>query len=272
MTVPDSGVDATAVIHSAAVIADGARIGPGCRIDAYAIVGGDVTLGPDVHLKSHSIVTGLTNLGAGTEVFPFACIGEIPQDLKYQGELSQLIVGERNRIREGVTMNTGTAHGGGVTRVGDDCLFMTGAHVGHDASIGNNVILANDAAIGGHCRIDDHVIIGGLAGIHQHVRVGKGAIIGALTMVRRDVIPYGFVQGAAGRLEGINIVGLRRRGIDHDRIAELKKAYDHMVTSDSPLSESIDNLGTQALAGNSLVRDVIDFAQAGSGRNLLIPQ
>jgi len=260
------------MIHPTAVVAAGARIGPACRVDAYAIVDADVTLGQGVHLKPHAVVTGLTSVGAETVVFSFACVGEIPQDLKYRGEATRLIVGERNRIREGVTMNTGTELGGGVTRVGDDCLFMTGAHVGHDAQIGNNVILANDAAIGGHCRIDDHVIIGGLAGIHQHVRIGRGAIVGALTMVRRDVIPYGHVQGAAGHLEGVNIVGLRRRGVDNARISELKSAYDDMVDFDGPLSEAIEMLGAKGLADDSLVRDVIDFARVDSGRNLLIPQ
>ncbi len=272
MTVPDNRVDATAVIHPTAVVAEGARIGPECRVDAYAIVDASVTLGRGVHLKPHAVVTGQTEIGAGTVVFSFACVGEIPQDLKYRGEATRLIIGQRNRIREGVTMNTGTELGGGVTRVGDDGLFMTGAHVGHDVRIGNHVILANDAAIGGHCQIDDHVIIGGLAGIHQHVRIGKGAIIGALTMVRRDIIPYGYVQGPTGHLEGINIVGLRRRGIDKARIAELKSAYGHMVDFDGPLSEAIDTLGASGLTEDSLVLDVIDFARTQTGRNLLIPQ
>jgi acyl-ACP--UDP-N-acetylglucosamine O-acyltransferase len=149
-------------------------------------------------------------IGEETLIFPFANIGDIPQDLKYAGERTRLIVGARNRIREGVTMNTGTEHGGGVTRVGDDGLFMAGAHVAHDAQIGNRVILVNNASIAGHCVIDDDVIVGGLSGVHQWVRVGRGAIIGAVTMVTNDVIPYGLVQGPRGVLDGLNLVGLKR--------------------------------------------------------------
>ena len=253
------------------MVADDAVIGPACRIDAYAIIGPEVRLGTKVHVKPHATLTGSTRVGDGTVVFSYACVGEVPQDLKYRGEKTELIIGSNNRIREGVTMNTGTAHGGGVTKVGDDCLFMTGAHVGHDVVVGNGVVLANNVAIGGHCKIDDHVIIGGLAGIHQHVRIGKGAIIGALTMVRRDVIPYGHVQGSAGELQGINIIGLRRRGVSNERITELRKAYDRISGFDGTFVDMIKMLDGEDLDEESLVRDVIEFARASSGRKLLMP-
>ena len=189
-----------AIIHPSAVIEAGAVIGPRCQIGPFSIIGPEVRLGADVAVKSHAVVTGWTDVGDASVIFPYACVGEIPQDLKYQGERTRLIVGARCRIREGATLNTGTTGGGGVTRVGDECLIMTGAHVGHDAQLGNRIVLANQVAIAGHCVIGDDVVIGGLSGIHQFVRIGHGAMIGALTMVTNDVIPYGLVQGPrAGR-------------------------------------------------------------------------
>ena len=197
------GIDASARIHPSAVVEDGAVIGPECRIGPFSIVGPEVTLGRGVVLKSHAVVTGWTEIGDETVIFPFATVGEVPQDLKYKGERTRLIVGKRNRIREGATLNCGTEGGGGVTRLGDDCLLMTGSHIGHDAQVGNRVILANQVAIAGHCVLGDDVIVGGLSGIHQWVRIGKGAIIGAVTMVTNDVIPHGLVQAPRGELEEI---------------------------------------------------------------------
>ena len=222
-------IDPTAEVHPSAVIEPGAEIGPGCRIGPFALVGAEVRLGQGVTLKNHAVVTGWTEIGAGTVVFPFAVVGEVPQDLKYQGERTRLIVGARCRIREGATLNTGTAGGGGVTRVGDDCLFMTGAHVGHDAQLGSRVILANQAAIAGHCQIGDDVIVGGLSGVHQFVRVGRGAIIGAVTMVTNDVIPYGLVQRPRGGLDGLNLVGLKRRGVARDATTSAMSAQRRMA-------------------------------------------
>lgn len=193
----------TARIHASAVIEPGAVIGERCEIGPFCVVGPEVSLGAQVVLKSHCVVTGWTELGDETVVFPFATVGEVPQDLKYHGEHTRLIVGQRCRIREGATLNIGTEGGGGVTRVGDDVLIMTGAHVGHDAQIGNRVILVNNVAIAGHCVLGDDVIVGGLSGVHQWVRIGQGAIIGAVTMVTNDVIPYGLVQAPRGELDEI---------------------------------------------------------------------
>ncbi|MEM9639105.1 MAG: acyl-ACP--UDP-N-acetylglucosamine O-acyltransferase, partial [Pseudomonadota bacterium] len=181
-------------IHPSAVIEEGAQIDPTAQVGPFCCVGPEVTLAAGVQLKSHVVVTGQTEIGADTIIFPFAVIGEIPQDLKFKGEASQLIIGQRNRIREHVTMNLGTEGGGGVTRVGDDNLFMAGCHVAHDAMIGNRCVIVNSVAIAGHCIIEDDVIVGGLSGVHQFVRIGRGAIIGAVTMVTNDVIPYGLVQ------------------------------------------------------------------------------
>ena len=185
-------------IHPGAIVEKGAEIGQGCRIGPFCHVGPAVRLGDGVTLKSHVAVTGDTEIGAGTTVFPFACIGENPQDLKFRGEPNKLIVGARNRIREHVTMHAGTAGGGGTTRIGDDGLFMAGCHVAHDARVGDRVILVNSAALAGHCIVEDDVIVGGLSGVHQWVRIGRGAIIGAVTMVTNDVIPNGHVQAPRG--------------------------------------------------------------------------
>ena len=265
-----STVHASARIHQSALIEPGAVIGPDCVIGPFAVVGPEVTLGAGVQVKSHAVVTGWTEIGAGSVVFSFACIGEVPQDLKYAGERTRLIVGARTRIREAATMNTGTAGGGGVTRVGDDCLFMTGSHVGHDAQVGNRVTLANHAALAGHCIIEDDVIIGGLSGIHQWVRVGRGAIIGAVTMVTNDVIPNGLVQGPRGELDGLNLVGLKRRGLDRSEITALRDAYNELARGAGTFAERAERLA--ATSTSIHVRAMTDFILGASERSFLTPK
>jgi UDP-N-acetylglucosamine acyltransferase len=263
-------IDPSASIHPSAVVENGANIAAGCQIGPFCHVGPEVTLHEGVVLKSHAVVTGMTEIGAETVIFPFANIGDIPQDLKYAGEKTQLIVGKRNRIREGVTMNTGTDGGGGITRVGDDNLFMTGAHVGHDAIVGNHVVVANQSAIAGHCIIEDGVIIGGLSGIHQFVRIGRGAIIGAVTMVTNDVIPYGLVQGPRGALDGLNLVGLKRRGVAKEDITALRAAYQALAQGEGAFQERARRLSEDA-PNSQYVRDVVDFVLKGSDRSFLTP-
>ena len=174
------GIHPEARVHPSAVIEDGAVIGAGCEVGPFCVIGPAVVLHDRVVVKSHAVVTGWTEVGEETVIFPFATVGEVPQDLKYKGEKTRLIVGKRCRIREGATLNLGTEGGGGVTRVGDDVLVMTGAHVGHDAQIGNRVILVNHVAIAGHCVLGDDVIVGGLSGVHQWVRIGRGRSSGRL--------------------------------------------------------------------------------------------
>ncbi|PWE34288.1 acyl-[acyl-carrier-protein]--UDP-N-acetylglucosamine O-acyltransferase [Maritimibacter sp. 55A14] len=261
----------SAQIHGAAIVEDGAEIGADCRIGPFSVIGPDVRLAAGVEVKSHAVVTGHTSIGEGTVIFPFACVGEVPQDLKYKGEASRLEVGRRVRIREGATLNTGTEGGGRVTRVGDDCLLMTGAHVGHDAQVGSSVILANDVALAGHCVIGDGVVIGGLSGIHQFVRVGKGAIVGAVTMVTHDVIPYGLVQGPRGRLDGLNLVGLKRRGLSRAEIAELRAAYRALATGEGSFQDRAAKLEA-AGSGNAHLREMIAFILGGSERSFLTPR
>lgn len=262
-------IDSSASIHPSAVIDEGATIGPDCRIGPFAVIGPEVTLGRAVEIKSHAVITGLTEIGDETVIFPFAVVGEVPQDLKYDGEKSQLIIGKRNRIREGATLNLGTAGGGGVTRVGDDCLFMTGAHVGHDAVVGDRVVMANQAALAGHCIVEDDVIIGGLSGVHQFVRLGRGAIIGAVTMVTNDVIPYGLVQGPRGILDGLNLVGLKRRGVDRGDITALRAAFQMLKQGEGAFQDRARRLHDET--ESDYVREIADFILGASDRSYLTP-
>ncbi|MCV6824318.1 MULTISPECIES: acyl-ACP--UDP-N-acetylglucosamine O-acyltransferase [Halocynthiibacter] len=262
-------IDPSAEIHPSAVIEEGAVIGPKCRIGPFSVIGPKVTLGTGVIVKSHVVITGLTEIGDETEVFSFASIGEIPQDLKFEGEETRLIVGKRNSIREGATMNTGTKGGGGVTRVGDDCLFMTGAHVGHDTTVGNHVILANQAALAGHCEIEDNVIIGGLSGIHQWVRIGTGAIIGAVTMVTNDVIPHGLVQGPRGELDGLNLVGLKRRGVSRADISALRAALQMLRQGEGAFQDRAERLAEES--DSPYVQEITRFVLGESDRGFLTP-
>jgi len=263
-------ISAEARIHPAAVVEAGAVIGAGCVVGPFALIGPEVVLAEGVEVKSHAVVTGWTEIGEGTVIFPFACVGEVPQDLKFKGERTRLIVGARCRIREGATLNTGTEGGGGITRVGDDCLLMTGAHVGHDAVLGNRVILANQVAIAGHCQIGDDVIIGGLSGIHQWVRVGRGAIIGAVTMVTNDVLPYGLVQGPRGVLDGLNLVGLKRRGVERGDITAMRAAFQILAQGGGSLLGRARRLAEET--DSAFVREMTDFILSASDRSFLTPK
>lgn len=257
-------------IHPSAVIEPGAKVDPSARVGPFCLVGPEVTLGPEVELKSHVVVTGNTEVGAGTVIFPFAVIGEIPQDLKFRGEASRLVIGERNRIREHVTMNCGTEGGGGLTKVGDDGLFMAGCHIAHDAMIGDRVIVVNSAAVAGHCVLENDVIVGGLSGIHQFVRIGQGAIIGAVTMVTNDVIPYGLVQAPRGDLDGLNLVGLKRRGVSRADITALRAAFQMLAQGEGTFHDRARRLGEET--ESAYVRQIADFVLAETGRHFLTPK
>lgn len=257
-------------IHPAACIEPGAVIGAGVEVGPFSLIGAEVTLAEGVIVKSHAVVTGWTDIGAGTVVFPFATVGEVPQDLKFNGERTRLIVGKLCRIREGATLNTGTTGGGGVTRIGNNCLLMTGAHVGHDAVLGDRVILANQVAIAGHCVIGDDVIIGGLSGIHQYVRIGRGAIIGAVTMVTNDVVPFGLVQGPRGELDGLNLVGLKRRGVERVDITAMRAAYQMLAQGEGTFLDRTRRLAEET--DSAYVKEMTDFILAASDRSFLTPK
>lgn len=256
-------------IHPSAVIAEGAKVGADCVIGPFCVIGPDVVLGARVHLKSHVVIDGDTHIGDDTVVFSFAVIGEIPQDLKFGGEKTLLRIGARNRIREHVTMNTGTASGGGETRIGDDGLFMAGCHIAHDAQIGNRVIVVNSSAVAGHCIIEDDVIIGGLCGVHQFVRIGQGAIIGAVTMVTKDVVPHGLVQAPRGALDGLNLVGLKRKGVDRSDITALRAAFQMLKDGEGTFQDRARRLADES--DSAYVQQMVAFILGDTDRNFLTP-
>ncbi|WP_298918056.1 acyl-ACP--UDP-N-acetylglucosamine O-acyltransferase [uncultured Roseobacter sp.] len=257
-------------VHPSAVIEDGAQIDPAAKVGPFCVVGPQVSLAAGVHLKSHVVVTGRTQVGQDTVIFPFSVIGEIPQDLKFKGEATQLVIGKRNRIREHVTMNSGTEGGGGVTRIGDDGLFMAGCHIAHDAVIGDRCIIVNSVAIAGHCILEDDVIVGGLSGVHQFVRIGRGAIIGAVTMVTNDVIPYGLVQAPRGELDGLNLVGLKRRGVSRSDITALRAAFQMLAQGEGTFHDRARRLRDET--SSDYVREIVDFIVADSDRHFLTPR
>lgn len=258
-------------IHPTAVIEDGAKLGANVRIGPYSVVGSQVTLGDGVCLHSHVVVGGRTQIGADTEIFPFASIGLAPQDLKFSGEDSELVVGARVRIREHVTMNPGTSGGGLVTRVGDDCLFMVGSHVAHDCEVGNNVILANNATLAGHVHVGDFAIIGGLAAIHQFVRIGAHAMVGGMSGVENDLIPYGSAMGERARLRGLNLVGLQRRDFSRDEIHNLRTAYRLLFAQEGTMQERIDDV-VNLYSENEGVMEIVDFVREQTSRAVLQPK
>ncbi len=257
-------------IHPSAIIEDGAQIGQDCVVGPFCHIGSGVKLGDRVELKSHVVVTGETSIGNDTSIFNFSVIGEIPQDLKFKGENTRLEIGRRNRIREHVTINTGTEGGGGVTRIGDDCLLMAGVHVAHDVQIGNRVIMVNHAGAAGHCVIEDDVLVGGISGLHQFVRIGRGAIIGALTMVANDVIPYGLVQAPRGELDGLNLVGLKRRGVSRADISALRAAFRELSEGDGTFMDRAKRVGEDV--DSEYVRQIVEFVTGESDRSFLTPR
>lgn len=257
-----------ASVHPSAVVEPGAVLGDGVEVGPFCHVGPRVRLGEGVVLKSHVVVAGDTRIGPETTVFPFACIGEAPQDLKFRGEHTVLRIGARNRIREYVTINPGTEGGGGETIVGDDGLFMAGSHIAHDCRIGDNVILVNNVAIAGHCVIEDEVIVGGLSGVHQFVRIGRGAMIGAVTMVTADVLPYALVQGPRGHVDGLNLVGLKRRGASRADLAALRQLM--AALAGGSLRETARSRAEAEVS--PMEREVLDFILAPTERSFLAPQ
>jgi len=259
-------VDPGAEVHATAIVEDGATIGDGCRIGAYCTVAADVVLEAGVVLHSHVAVAGKTSIGEGTVIFPFASIGHAPQDLKYAGEPTELIVGRRNRIRVGATLNPGTVGGGGVTRIGDDNLLMVGTHIAHDCIVGNRVIFANNATLGGHVVVSDNVVIGGMSAVHQFTRLGEGCMVGGMTGVQGDVIPFGTVIGNRCQLVALNLTGLKRRGHPREQINGLRAAFDAMRTAPGTFAERID-AATAVSPDNPLVGAIARFVSEGASRS-----
>ena len=257
------------MIHKTAIIDSNANISENVNIGAYSVIGPNVTIDKDVKIHAQVNINGKTSIGKGTIIYPFASIGNDPQDLKFNGEETSLIIGNNNKIREYVTINPGTIGGGGETKIGDNCLFMVSSHVAHDCTVGNNVIIANNVPLGGHAHIEDNVVIGGNSAVQQFTRVGKMAMIGGMCGVVKDVIPYGMAFGNRCALQGLNLIGLRRREIPNKEILSLSEAYKEIFKTKN-LSENLANLDKK-FKDNCLVSDVIDFINKDKKRPICTP-
>jgi len=257
-------------VHASAVVDPGAELGEGVTIGPFCVVGPKVRLGARVRLEAHVVITGRTTLGPDCRVFPFACLGHRPQDLKFAGEETELRIGRGNQIREHVTMHPGTEHGGGLTEVGDGGLFMAAIHVAHDCRIGNAVIMANNATLGGHVTIQDNAILGGVCGIHQFARIGRQAMVGGVAAVENDVIPYGMVIGNRARLVGLNMVGLKRRGAGREELHALRSAYRDLFHGPGTFAERIARVG-ERFADQPKVVEIVTFIEQAGTRAVCLP-
>ncbi|WP_340645810.1 acyl-ACP--UDP-N-acetylglucosamine O-acyltransferase [Phenylobacterium sp.] len=261
----------SAHVHASSIVSDGAVLGDGVVIGPFCTVGPNVRLGAGTKLVSHIVVDGHTELGEGNTVYPFAMLGGPPQHTAYNGEPTRLVIGDRNTIREHATMNIGTVNGGGLTSVGSDGFYMIESHVGHDCKVGDHVILTKQATLGGHCQIGDFVIVGGLAAVHQFTRVGRHAMIGGLAAVVKDVIPYGSVWGNHAHLEGLNLVGLKRRGFSRETINTMRAAYRMLFADEGTFQERLDDT-IETYESSDEVREIIDFIRADGNRPLCLPE
>ena len=257
------------MIHKTSIIDPKAKISERVKIGPYSVIGPNVEIGQDTEIQSHVNITGNTKIGKKNKIYPFASIGNDPQDLKYHGEETKLQIGDNNKIREYVTINPGTKGGGGLTKVGNNCLFMVSAHVAHDCLVGNNVILANNVPLGGHAHVDDYAIIGGNSAVQQFTRVGKAAMIGGMCGVVRDVIPYGIAHGNRSILQGLNLIGLRRKNIPNKEIMILSEAYKEIFKSEN-LTENLSNLSNE-FKDNGLVSEVVGFIEKDKKRPICTP-
>jgi len=257
------------MIHKTAIVNPKAKISSNITIGAYSIIGPDVEIDENTIIHSHVNISGQTKIGKENKIYPFASIGNDPQDLKYNGEETRLIIGDKNTIREYVTINPGTIGGGGKTLIGDECLFMISSHIAHDCLVGNNVVLANNVPLGGHAIIEDNVVIGGNSAVQQFTRIGKMAMIGGMTGVLNDVIPYGLSTGNRNSLQGLNLIGLRRSKFENKEILGLREAYKEIFATKN-IIENISNLNG-SFKENILVKEVIEFITKDKKRCICTP-
>ena len=257
------------MIHKTSVIDNKSKIASSAKVGPYTVIGPNVEIGNDVEIHSHVNISGNTKIGDGTKIFPFASIGTDPQDLKYKDENTKLEIGKNNKIREYVTINPGTSGGGGLTKIGDNCLFMISSHIAHDCNIGNNVIIANNVPLGGHVTIEDNVVIGGNSAVQQFTRIGKLAMIGGMTGVLNDVIPFGLSIGNRNYLQGLNLIGLRRSNYDNKDILGLIEAYKEIFLTEN-LNENLSKLNGE-FKENPLVKEVINFITKDKKRSICTP-
>jgi UDP-N-acetylglucosamine acyltransferase len=263
-------VTSVTAIDPTARIAEGAVIGEGVTIGPYCVIGPHVTIAPGCTLMSHVHITGHTTIGARTTIYPFASLGTPPQSVKYRGGPTRLEIGESCDIREHVTMNLGTEDGGGITQVGSRGFFMVGSHVGHDCHVGDDVILANNAVLGGHVALGNRVVLGGASAVHQFVRIGEGAMLSGVSGVGADIIPFGFAIGQRAVLDGLNVVGLRRRGLKRDDIRRLRSAYRALFLGEGVFRDRLAKV-ERAFAGDPPVETILAFIKAGRNRPLMHP-
>jgi len=257
MTTSGTRIDPTALVDPQAKIGHGVVIGP------YCIVGPDVAIGDGCRLVAHVHLTGNTEIGEKTVIYPFASLGTPPQSVHYRGGPTRLVVGSGCDIRENVTINIGTEDGGGITRVGDRCFLMAGSHVAHDCCVGREVIFANNVVLGGHVEVGDFVVFGGQAAVRQFVRVGEGAMVVGLSGVRADVIPWGLVSGPLANLIGLNAIGMRRRDFTKEQIHRLRRAYQEVFFGDGTFRDRIEAVARMH-GGDERVARMIAFIRAGT--------
>lgn len=258
-------------IHTTALIDKNADIDDSVIIGPYCVIGPNVKISKNTELKSNVVISGFTEIGMNCKIYSFAVLGNPPQDLKFKGEVSKLTIGNNNVIREHVTMNPGTEGGGLITKVGNDCLIMIGAHVAHDCILGNNIVLANNAALAGHVVVDDFAILGGLSGVHQFVRIGCHAMVGGLSALENDVIPYGSVIGNRAYLSGLNIIGLKRRGFSREVIHDLRKAYRLLFAPEGTIQERLIDVSDE-FNNNEPVMDIVKFIEGNASRAICQPR
>jgi len=257
------------MIHKTAIVDSKANVAASTEIGPYCVIGPNVTIGENVKIHSHVNISGNTTIGKENKIYPFASIGNDPQDLKYNDEDTKLIIGDNNKIREYVTINPGTEGGGGLTKIGNNCLFMISSHIAHDCHVGNNVIIANNVPLGGHAIIEDHVVIGGNSAVQQFTRIGQMAMIGGMTGVLHDVIPYGLSTGNRNILQGLNLIGLRRAKFDNKDILGLSEAYKEIFAT-KKLTENISKLNGE-FKENPLVKNIIEFITKDKKRSICTP-
>ena len=257
------------MIHNTAIIDPKAKISSGVSVGAFTVIGPNVEIGENTIIQSHVSIIGNTKVGKNNKIYPFASIGNDPQDLKFDGEVTKLEIGDNNKIREYVTINPGTKGGGGLTKIGNNCLFMVSSHIAHDCLVEDNVILANNVPLGGHAHIEENVIIGGNSAVQQFTRVGKSSMIGGMCGVVRDIIPYAMVHGNRSILQGLNLIGLRRKNIPNKEILVLTEAYKE-IFKDENLTTNLKNL-KQEFRKNELVNDVVKFLEKDKKRPICTP-
>ena len=258
------------MIHDTAIISETSKLGDNVEIGAYSIIGPNVKISNNTKIHSHVNITGNTSIGSGNEIFSFSSIGTPPQDLKYKGEKNSLIIGDNNKFREYVNINPGTEHGGGVTRIGNNNLFMVYCHVAHDCIVSNNIVLANNVQVGGHVSIQNNAIIGGSCAVHQFSRIGESSMIGGMTGVLSDVIPFGLSLGNRNSLAGLNLIGLRRAKVSNENIKIIQKAYNTIFKS-ANFRSNIENLNSD-IKKNQFVSKIVDFINSDKKRAIAVPE